>query len=44
MLEGFRREVAVNGLCQREGVKPHFYYLWGDPDTPPRARSSSPSA
>ena len=28
MLEGFRREVTVNDLCQREGIKPHSYYSW----------------
>ena len=28
MLEGFRREAAVNDLCRREGIKPHFYYSW----------------
>ena len=28
MLEGFRREVAVNELCRREGIKPHSYYAW----------------
>ena len=28
MLEGFRREVAVNDLCRREGIKPHSYYSW----------------
>ena len=26
VLEGFRREVAVNDLCRREGIKPHSYY------------------
>ena len=26
VLEGFRREVAVNELCRREGIKPHSYY------------------
>ena len=24
--EGFRREVTVNDLCRREGIKPHSYY------------------
>ena len=24
VLEGFRREVTVNDLCRREGIKPHF--------------------
>ena len=28
VLEGFRREVTVNDLCRREGVKPHSYYSW----------------
>ena len=28
VLEGFRREVAVNELCRREGIKPHSYYSW----------------
>ena len=28
VLEGFRREVTVNDLCRREGIKPHFYYAW----------------
>ena len=28
MLEGFRREVTVNDLCRREGIKPHSYYAW----------------
>ena len=27
VLEGFRREVTVNDLCRREGIKPH-YYAW----------------
>ena len=27
-LEGFRREVTVNDLCRREGIKPHSYYAW----------------
>ena len=30
VLEGFRREVAVNELCRREGIKPHSYYLCMD--------------
>ena len=25
VLEGFRREVTVNDLCRREGIKPHSY-------------------
>ena len=28
VLEGFRREVTVNDLCRREGIKPHYYYAW----------------
>ena len=28
MLEGFRREVTVNDLCRREGIKLHSYYSW----------------
>ena len=28
VLEGFRREVTVNDLCRREGIKPHPYYSW----------------
>ena len=24
----FRREVTVNDLCRREGIKPHSYYSW----------------
>ena len=28
VLEGFRREVTVNDLCRREGIKPHSYYEW----------------
>ena len=28
VLEGFRREVAVNELCRREGIKPGVYYAW----------------
>jgi len=28
VLEGFRREVAVNELCRREGIKPRAYYAW----------------
>lgn len=26
VLEGFRREVTVNDLCRREGIKPAAYY------------------
>ena len=28
VLEGFRREVAVNELCRREGIKTGAYYAW----------------
>jgi transposase len=28
VLEGFRREVPVNDLCRREGIKPSAYYAW----------------
>ena len=28
VLEGFRREVTVNDLCRREGIKLHSYYSW----------------
>ena len=28
VLEGFRREVAINELCRREGIKPGAYYAW----------------
>jgi transposase len=28
VLEGFRREVAVNELCRREGIKPGACYAW----------------
>ena len=28
VLEGFRREVTVNDLCRREGIKPHSHYSW----------------
>ncbi len=28
VLEGFRREVAVNELCRRDGIKPGAYYAW----------------
>ena len=28
MLEGYRREVTVNDLCRREGIKPSAYYAW----------------
>ena len=28
VLEGFRREVTVNELCRREGIKPNSFYFW----------------
>ena len=28
VLEGFRREVSVSGLCRREGIKPGASYAW----------------
>ena len=28
VLEGFRREVTVNDLCRRGGIKPPSYYAW----------------
>ena len=28
VLEGVRREVTVNDLCRREGIKPHSYDSW----------------
>ena len=28
VLEGFRREVTVNDLCRREGIKLPSYYSW----------------
>ncbi len=28
VLEGFLREVAVNELCRREGIKPGAFYAW----------------
>jgi len=28
VLEGSRREVAVGGLCRREGAKPGVFYAW----------------
>ena len=28
VLEGFRREVTVNELCRREGIKPNDFYSW----------------
>ena len=28
VLEGFRREVTVNELCRREGIKPNNFYSW----------------
>ncbi len=28
VLQGFRREVTVNELCRREGIKPANFYSW----------------
>jgi len=28
VMEGFRREITVNDLCRREGIKPGTYYAW----------------
>ena len=28
VLEGIRGEVAVSGLCRREGIHPTIYYKW----------------
>ncbi len=28
VLEGFRREVTVNELCRRKGIKPNNFYSW----------------
>ena len=28
VLEGFRREVTVNELCRREGIRPNNFYSW----------------
>ena len=28
VLQGFRREVTVNELCRREGIKPVNFYSW----------------
>ena len=28
VIEGFRREATVNGLCRREGIKPANCYSW----------------
>ena len=34
VLQGFRREVTVNELCRREGIKPANFYSWTvDPST-----------
>ena len=32
VLEGFRHEVTVKDLCQREGIKPYSYYSWTEDD------------
>ena len=45
VLEGFRREVTVNDLCRREGIKLHSYYAWtneyGMQSTPNNSSSHS---
>jgi transposase len=28
VLEGFRREVTINELCRREGIKPNNFCSW----------------
>lgn len=28
VLEGFRREVTVNELCRKEGIRPNSFYSW----------------
>ncbi len=28
VLEGFRREITVNELCRREGIRPNNFYSW----------------
>ncbi len=28
VLEGFRREVTVNEICRREGIRPNNFYSW----------------
>jgi len=28
VLEGFRRDTPIRGLCRREGIKPSTYYAW----------------
>ena len=27
-MEDFRREVIMNEICLREGIKPHSYFVW----------------
>ena len=34
VLEGFRREVTVNKLCRREGIKPNNFYSWTKEGSP----------
>jgi transposase-like protein len=41
VLEGFRREVAVSDLCQREGIRPGTFYAWTK-EFRRLARSASP--
>ena len=48
VLEDFRREVTVNDLCRRAGIKLHSYYAWtkesyrrtGSKDSPMRMACS----
>ena len=42
VLEGFRREVTVNDLCRREGIKPHSYYSWTKEFHGSRQREAGP--
>jgi len=28
VLEGFRRDTPIRGLCRREGIRPRTYYAW----------------
>ncbi len=28
VLEGFRRDTPIRGLCRREGIRPSTYYAW----------------
>ena len=42
VLEGFRREVTVNDLCRREGIKPHSTAI--DNGAVTRGPNSTPEA